>query len=210
MPTQRTSRGIPYVGLILAVALGGCGSTSTIPHVRSGPSTTPTVQQEQREIVLQREQARARAAAARREREAREPGERWQALQHDLVGTLALSGGAEAYERLSEAREDRGAAYAASELREDIHALTITRSELASLARRSTRSCATAIEHARTLLGERQGAVEHTAADSQASEYAWANSQHELEPLELPPGHLGDGLQTCDPDGTGALESEGE
>jgi hypothetical protein len=160
-------------------------------------------EQHHREVIAA---ALAKRSAAVARRDAQEPIERWRSLQSDLVGALALEGGAEAYERISGEAETKGRAYAASEIRTLAESLSTTRAGLATIAEHSQRACAAAIENARALLKQRQSVVEQTRSDSMASEYGWANTAHELEPLELPEGHLDDGLQTCDPSGTGEIE----
>jgi hypothetical protein len=148
-------------------------------------------------------------------------GEGWHELQRDLVGTLVLQGGAEAYERISKEIESAslpgcshqptsGGMKACLLLYRSSEVSTISkvRTELAQLAGQAPGACASAIETARTLLERRQAVIEATLPGALASEYGWANTSHELEQLELPTGHLGDGLAACDPSGTGEVESE--
>jgi hypothetical protein len=217
MPSKPTAQRVLHAGLVgtMALTIAACGSTTTttvrsdpLSHHQSARAAQARVGREaeahNREAVAQAE--RADAAAKQREREAQEPAERWRALQHDLVGALVLEGGAEVYERISREAEIKGRAYGASEIKALVESLSTTRAELATIAEHSQHACASAIEGARMLLKRRQSVVEQTRINSMGSEYGWANTAHELEPLELPEGHLGDGLQTCDPSGTGEIE----
>jgi hypothetical protein len=216
MPTKTTARRVLHVGftLIAAFTIAACGSTTTTssrPDPRPDPQSAHAQREQQRrEAVALAQTQRAEAAAKQREREAQEPLERWRALQHDLVGALVLQGGAETYERISSEAESKGRAYAASEIRTLVGSLSTTRAELATIAEHSQQSCASAIENALALLKQRQSIVEQTRVNSMGSEYGWANTAHELEPLELPEGHLGDGLEACDPGGTGEIEEEAQ
>jgi hypothetical protein len=130
--------------------------------------------------------ALARRSEAVARRDAQEPIERWRSLQHDLVGTLVLEGGAEAYERISGEAETKGRAYAASEIRALADSLSTTRAELATIAEHSQPACAAAIENARALLKQRQSIVEQTRRDSMASEYGWATPLTSLHRLSYP------------------------
>lgn len=222
MPPKTTALRVLHVGFCLVVVftIAACGATSTTTIRPSPPAHRQDVhaerEQQHREAVNLAQTQRAEAAARRQEREAEEPLERWRALQHDLVGALVLQGGAEAYERLAAEAgatagrigTPEGRAAVASQLRTLVSLLSSTRAKLAMIAERSSADCASAIENARSLLASRQRAVEATVIPAMGSEYVWANTAHELEPLELPEGHLGDGLEACDPSGTGEIEEE--
>jgi hypothetical protein len=73
---------------------------------------------------------------------------------------------------------------------------------------RTLGQCAAALQNARRLLKRWQSVIEGTLPDAMLSEYLWANSAHELDALEEPEGHLGDGLASCDPNGTGEIEAQ--
>jgi hypothetical protein len=216
MPPKTTALRVLHVGFCLVVVLvmAACGSTATTTIRSDPPAHRQNVhterEQQHREAVALAQTWRAEEAARQQEREAEEPLERWRALQHDLVGALVLQGGAETYERISGEAESKGRAYAASEIKTLVGSLSTTRAELARIAEHSQDACAAAIQNARTLLKERQSIVQQTRIDSMGSEYGWANTAHELEPLELPEGHLGDGLEACDPSGTGEIEEEAQ
>jgi hypothetical protein len=216
MPTKTTARRVLHVGstLIAAFTIAACGSTTT---TSSRPDPPPDPQsahaqreQQRREAVDLAQTQRAEAAAKQLEREAQEPLERWRALQHDLVGALVLQGGVETYERISGEAESKGRAYAASEIRTLVESLSMTRTELATLGEHTSAACATGIANALGLLERRQHTVEQTRVDSWQSEYEWANTAREDGVLELPLGHLGDGLEACDPSGTGEIEEDNE
>jgi hypothetical protein len=205
------------VAVILIVLVTGCGQTGEAGSSRAATSTATSPRKLDAEQAAT-EHRKAREAAAnrraadeeRRRREEREgPARRWRELQRDLVSVLVLQGGAEAYDGISGEAESKGRVYAAEELQTLVESLSTARVELATLAEHSPQACASAIENARALLKQRQSIVEQTRLDSMGSEYGWANTAHELEPLELPLGHLGDGLQTCDPSGSGEVETEG-
>lgn len=163
------------------------------------------------EAAEARGRRREAAEAKVRERRREEPLERWRTLERGLVPLLALDGGVKAYVRINEQAEDASErARVAAQIKTLASSIAEEGNQLQPLAMHSTAACATAIQNARTLLARWQETVEQTTPDSMASEYAWANAQHELEPLESPPGYLGDGLQVCDPSGTGEVEAESE
>jgi hypothetical protein len=165
------------------------------------------VEEHHREAVAAARAGRAEAAAKQREREAEEPLERWHELSSALTGLLLLAN-VKTYLGIDERAETGHRSEAESQLRTLTHQISKERNLLQTLSERSSGSCASAIENARGLLGRWQNVVEQTAVDSRASEYAWANIAYELEQLMAPPARYRDGLQTCDPSGTGEVEPQ--
>jgi hypothetical protein len=143
----------------------------------------------------------------------------WRRLQQTLVGLLIFDGGAKSYLNDMQEIEEGGVIYVhdhcslaptrcllnfRSTMSSQVTHAQVT---LAQLAEQAPHECSAAIAHANVLLGRWRHVIETTVPEARLSEEAWEKSQQEAEPLELPEGYLGDGLASCDPNGSGEIES---
>lgn len=208
MPSKRTlSSAMLYLGVMLVIVGCGTTTTATTTHIEvairkpSSPHPAPS-----RPVIPV---AVARTATL--------DLTDWRKLQSSLIPTIVLAGGSEAYLRdMREVEEHEVPGSACSTARECLLAIRSTlvqsvvetRGVLGHLQERTLGECAAAMQNASRLLKRWQRVIEATLPQAMASEYLWANSAHELDALEEPEGHLGDGLASCDPNGTGEIEAQ--
>jgi len=212
MPSKRTlSSAMLYFGIVLVLAGCGTTTTATTTHIEVAirkassphPAPHPAPSRPVTPVAVTRTATLDLAD--------------WRKLQSSLIPTVVLAGGAGAYLRdMREVEEHEVPGSACSTARECLLAIRSTLAEsvvetrgvLGHLQGRTLGQCVAAMQNASRLLKRWQGVIEATLPQAMASEYLWANSAHELDALEEPEGHLGDGLASCDPNGTGEIEAQ--